>query len=699
MKHSGRTGSGVRVPVRRQTKPRSERELYRRTSRLDARCPFSGSFENLLGMVVTLLLATVPCVGQQPDLSTLSIEELANIQVTSASKRAESLSGAPAAIYVLTGEEIRRGGFITLPEALRMVPGLYVGRTDSHIWQISTRGFSDLNNNKILVLVDGRSVYTPQFGSVFWDVLDMPLEDIERVEVIRGPGGTLWGANAVNGVINIVTKRAAETQGFMFSGSASPEAGYASTIQYGGRIGSTVTYRIFGRASYWEPLQAASDINLPDYLSLPQAGTRVDWAASRNDNFSIDAGTFDGRVGSTVFNTRIPATFLIKSSHVLAQWKHSISDRSSTDTLAYCDWYARYGTPAEMPNTCDLEFQHSYAFNQRHSLIWGGSFFSTGDDLSADPASFVPERRRNNVVSAFAQYELAIVPDRLRVIGGAKIEHNGYTGFEYQPQVRAVWTPSQSHTFWISFSRTVRIPARNESNLQLSVPAGTANGLPVILNIAGDPNLLSERVKAFEVGYRVQVVHSLSLDTTLFYNNYRNLIGRSQPVPEFFPNRILLDTQFANAKNARETNGGGLSLRWRPIDRWTVSPGVTEIRGSAQALPANPKHLINLQSRLDLARRIEFDSGFYHYSSVPLGAASPANVAQGVPAFSRVDVGMCWHLNPRWPFAVRGQNLQSEAHRETRDTVFGNQAGDVPRSVVFQLGWNSNTERSGGNSQ
>ena len=420
MKHSGLSGSGVRVPVRRQAKPRSERELYRRTSRLDARCPFSGSFENLLGMLVTLLLATVPCVGQQPDLSTLSIEELANIQVTSASKRAESLSGAPAAIYVLTGEEIRRGGFITLPEALRMVPGLYVGRTDSHTWQISTRGFSDLNNNKMLVLVDGRSVYTPQFGSVFWDVLDMPLENIERVEVIRGPGGTLWGANAVNGVINIVTKRAAETQGFMFSGSASPEAGYASTIQYGGRIGSTVTYRIFGRASYWEPLQAASDINLPDYLSLPQAGTRVDWAASRNDNFSIDAGTFDGRFGSTVFNTRIPATFLIKSSHVLARWKHSISDRSSTDTLAYCDWYARYGTPAEMRNTCDLEFQHSYAFNQRHSLIWGGSFFSTGDDLSADPASFVPERRRNNVVSAFGQYELAVVPDRLRVIGGGQ---------------------------------------------------------------------------------------------------------------------------------------------------------------------------------------------------------------------------------------------------------------------------------------
>ncbi len=206
-------------------------------------------------------------------------------------------------------------------------------------------------------------------------------------------------------------------------------------------------------------------------------------------------------------------------------------------------------------------------------------------------------------------------------------------------------------------------------------------------------------MKAFEIGYRVQVVHSLSLDTTLFYNNYRNLIGRSQPVPEFFPNRIQLDTQFVNAKNARETNGGELSLRWRPVDRWIVSTGVTEIRGSSQALPANPKHLVNLQSRLDLLRRIELDSGVYHYSSVPLGAASPANVAQDVPAFNRVDVGMCWHLNPRWSFAVRGQNLQSEAHRETRDTVFGNQAGEVPRSVIFQFAWQSNAESFGGKSQ
>ena len=524
MKHSGLSGGAA---IHDQAQNRDKRGLNRRAKHMDVTRLFSATCENFLLILVTLLVVSVRCVAQQTDLSTLSIEELANIQVTSASKKAESLSRAPAAIYVLTGEDIRRGGFTTLPEALRMVPGLYVARTDSHIWQISTRGFSDLNNNKMLVLVDGRTVYTPQFGSVFWDVLDIPLENIDRVEVIRGPGGTLWGANAVNGVINIVTKQAAKTQGFLFSSSASPEAGYASTVQYGGQIGSNVNYRVFGRASYWEPLRNASGIDLPDHFGLPQAGTRVDWAASRNDELSIDAGTLDGRIGSTPFQARIPATFLVKASHVLARWKHSISDRSSTDTLAYCDWYARYGTPAEMRNTCDLEFQHSYAFNQRHSLIWGGSFFSTGDDLSADPASFVPERRRNNVVSAFGQYELAVVPDRLRVIGGAKIEHNGYTGFEYQPQVRAVWTPSQSHTFWASFSRTVRIPARNESNLQLSVPARTANGLPVILNIAGDPNLLSERVKAFEIGYRVQVVHSLSLDTTLFYNNYRNLIGRS----------------------------------------------------------------------------------------------------------------------------------------------------------------------------
>ncbi len=643
---------------------------------------------------LALLLLQVTCSGQQPDYAQLDIEDLANIQVSSASKKAESLSGAPAAIFVLTGEDIQRGGFTTLPEALRMVPGLYVARTDSHIWQISARGFSDLDNNKLLVLVDGRSVYTPEIGSVFWDVLDIPLENIDRVEVIRGPGGTLWGANAVNGVINIVTKRSDQAQGTMVSTSGDLGEGYTSTVRYGGQIGSGVSYYLFGRASYWEPLQSPSGGDLPDHLGMPQAGARLDWNVSDKDTISLEGGAFDARFGSTRSQTTIPVTNLLKGNDVVIHWKHSISDRSSTETTSYCDWYARFGAPGEMRNTCDLEFQHSHAFNDRHSLIWGGSFFSTGDDLSPDAAPYSPERRRNNVVSGFAQYEVVIVPNRLRVLGGSKVEHNGYTGVEYQPQVRAVWTPNRSHAVWASASRGVRIPSRNNSDLRLLAPAGAANGIPVFLAVTGNPNLESERLKAYELGYRYQPHPVLSFDLATYYNDYRDLIVTRQAVPEFLPDRIILHTPFINGP-AAQSHGAELSAKWRPWSRLSISTGITELRGSRDAIQASPQHIFNVQSRVDLPHRVELDAALYHYGEVPPGSASPTAPLQAIPTLNRVDLGTAWHVKPQWTLAVWGRNLQSDRHRETRDTVFLDQAGDVPRSVVFKLLWQSKPESAG----
>jgi iron complex outermembrane receptor protein len=630
----------------------------------------------------------------QKDLADLSMEDLSNIQVTSASKKPEKLSEAPAAIYVLTGEDMRRSGFTNLPDALRVVPGLYVAQTNSHTWQISTRGFSDLNNNKMLVLVDGRSMYTPEFGSVFWDVLDLPLEDIDRVEIIRGPGGTLWGANAVNGVINIVTKNANETQGTMVSSSADPEEGYTTTVQYGGRIGSSLSYRIYGRASYGEPLHAPTGGDLPDHIGMPQAGVRVDWIASANDVLTLEAGAFDGRFRSTQLrDSTIAVTELLKGNHVVLHWKHTISDRSTTETLAYCDWYARFGAPGEMRNTCNLEFQHSYQFNRRHSLIWGGSFFTTGDDLTPDAASYSPERRRNNVVSGFAQYEVIVIPDRLRILAGSKLDHNGYTGVEYQPQIRAIWTPNKVHTGWASISRAVRAPARNTSDLQLFLPVGQSNGLPVFFDIRGDPNLEAEKLKAYEIGYRYQPKQTLSFDLALYYNDYHSLITLQQPVMEILPSEIIFHQRFINGP-AAETHGSELSTKWRPFSRWVLSAGITELRGSVDAVQASPHHIFNLQSHVDLPHKFEFDSALYGYGAVPLGGTPPQPI-QSVPAYQRVDVGLAWHPGPEWTFAVGGRNLQAERHRETRDTAFGNQAGEVARAVVFRLMWQSKPEKTG----
>jgi iron complex outermembrane recepter protein len=642
---------------------------------------------------VVFLLLSISGFAQQQDLTQLSLEDLSNLQVTSASKKIESLSGAPAAIFVLTGEDIRRGGFTTLPDALRMVPGLYVVQTNPHSWQVSARGFSDLNNNKMLVLVDGRSVYTPVHGGVYWDALDMPLQNIERIEVIRGPGGTLWGANAVNGVINIVSKSPEQTPGWALSTSADLDVGSTATVQYGGQAGHNVSYRVFGKSSYWEPFNSPSGIELPNNFNLSQAGGRADWAASGKDTISVEGGTYDGRFRSTLLFTPIRTTDLLKGNDLLVNWKHTISERSNIEVMSYCDWYARQGTAGEMRNRCDLEFQHSREFSKRHSLIWGGSFLSTGDKVTPDEIPVVPERRRNNVLSGFAQYEFVIVPDRLRILGGSKIEHNDYSGFENQPQVRAVWTPNPHHTVWSSASRAVRTPTRYESDLRLVQLAGVSNGVPFYLEVDGNPRLQSENVDAYEAGYRYQPKLGVSFDLALFYNDYGNLIATTPAAP-LSSNDPLLHSTFLNTAHA-QTHGAELSLRWKPLRHWELSPGVTELRGTPLAAQANPRHLFNVQSRVDLTRRLEFDSGLYYYSEVPLQAnLDNALPNQEVPAFTRVDVGLAWHATSQWTLAVWGRNLQSDKHVESLDSILLGPAGEVPRSVVFKLLWQSKSENA-----
>ena len=642
--------------------------------------------------ILPILLLVSACLAQTTDLTDLSIEDLANVKVTSVSKKAESLSGAPAAIFVLTGEDIRRGGFTTLPEALRTVPGLYVVQINPHQWQVSARGFGDLNNNKMLVLVDGRSVYTPEYGGVYWDVLDVPLEDIDRVEVIRGPGGTLWGANAMNGVINIVMKRSQQTQGAVVSTSADLDQGYTALVQYGGQIGQSLSYRIFTKSSYWEPYNSSSGEELPNNFNMSQAGFRADWTPSSRNSVSLETETYDGRFRNTEIFSAARTTDLLKGSDVLIRWKHTISSRSNTDLLAYCDWYTRTGVPAEMRNTCNVEFQHNYSFTSRQSLIWGGSFLSTGDDLTQDPATYTPEKRRNRVVGGFAQYDVAIVPDRFRLLAGTKLEHNDYTGFEYQPQVRAVWTPNKIYTLWASVSRAIRSPVRNESNLQLLIPSGISNGELVFVDITGNPNLKSEHLRAYELGYRYQPNQALSFRAAAYYNDYSNLIVTANPTSQFTPTELLLKTPYIN-DGAAQTHGIELTVSWNPFKRWTLSTGVTELRGSPRAAESTPRHLFNVQSRFNLPHNMALNSGLYHYGALPIQATlATGSPAMGIPAFNRVDVGLSWQATSQWSLAVWGRNLQSSAHVESLATAFDGLGAEIPRSVSFKITWQQKGE-------
>jgi iron complex outermembrane receptor protein len=628
------------------------------------------------------------------DLTSISLEYLMNIQVTSASKKAESLSAAPAAIFVITGEDIRRGGFSSVPEALRTVPGLYVVQQSSHVWLVTARGFSNEFNDKMLVLIDGRLVYSPTFGGVYWDVQDPPLEDIERIEVIRGPGGTLWGANAMNGVINIITKESAKTQGPLVASSAGVNEGYAGRVRYGGKIGESFAYRIYGTSNDWLPTADATGKLNYDAWSITQGAMRFDWAASQKDTVTFDGQGYSGRIRDVeaIFTPtsavliQVDANGVVKGGHLLGQWKHSFKDRSNMDLLGYCDRTDRFSAAnSEYRNTCDVEVQHRYSFTPRHTVTWGGSILTTGDTwIETFTTTIVPPYRRDTTYSAFLQYDVVLAPDQVRLIAGSKFEHNPYTGFEYQPQVRAVWTPYKQHTVWAAVSRAVRTPNRIDvgilDRIQQINPSPPP---PEFVLYSGNPGVKSEALKAFEVGYRYEWKQNFLLDATAFYNSYDRLEGLGPPgapVVNLSPFFIDVPVQVIN-EDGGQTHGLEIFMKYTPVRRWTVSTGITELRGASPArtgFPAianNPKHEVNVQSKLDLTQFVNFDASYFYNNAI----------TQQLPSLNRVDVGLSTKPIRGFTFSVWGRNLQQGRHQEAIPQSF--LGGEIRRSVVFKVIW------------
>jgi iron complex outermembrane recepter protein len=652
--------------------------------------------------VVAVLLAAVLAAPsawprqQSDDLTSESLEALMNIQVTSASKKAENLSNAAAAIFVITGEDIRRGGFSSIPDALRLVPGLHVAQQNAHVWVVAARGFSSVFDRDMLVLVDGRLVYTPLFGGVWWDVQDPPLEDIDRIEVIRGPGGTLWGADAVNGVINIITKKAENTQGPMVSTSAGVNEGYEARVRYGGTLGSNLAYRIYGTSNDWFPTVNAVGAPNYDAWSFSQGGMRLDWKISPKDTLAFDGQGYSGRTRDAidVFSPTAPpapleASAVVKGGHVLGRWTHNFSDRSSTDVLGYCDWTGRNTEGfVESRNTCDIEFQHNYSFAARQSLIWGGEVLTTRATEQDDfTTSFMPLSDRETTSSTFLQYEIDPLPDKLRVIAGSKFEHNSYTGFQYQPQIRAVWTPRKSQNVWVAISRVVRDPNTAERSLVAPI-SEPSTAPPTFLVLIGNPDVHSEVEHAFEVGYRYTWKDKFSLDGAIYYNDFIGLIGNSPGAPVIHPSPFYISIPLTfNNLGPGQTHGLELYLKYTPIKKWTISTGITQLRGNSVSNlivpPAtnDPRQQVNVQSRLDLTRHVNFDAAYYYSDAIP-----PA-----LPPLNRVDVGVSTKSIRGFTFSVWGRNLQAARHPE--ETTFILPAGEIRRSVVFKLIWEPNAEQ------
>jgi iron complex outermembrane receptor protein len=633
-------------------------------------------------------------------LTQVSLEQLGQIEVTTASKRPVKVSRTPAAIYVVTQEDIRRSGATSIPEALRLVPGVEVARIDSNTWSLGVRGFGNVLSRSVLVLIDGRSVYTPLFAGVYWQVQDTLIEDIERIEVIRGPGGTIWGANAVNGVINIITKNAKDTHGTLVStGAGNLDQGFAH-FRYGAGNDKGFSYRLYGKAFVRGP-EFHQDGHLFDDWRMGQTGFRADWDLRQRDTLTFQGDLYNGDAGqrlainsySPPFVTNVEQNVELGGGNLLGRWKRLLAAGSDIEVQTYYDRTNRKQADfAESRDTFDIDFIHHLVLPWRQDFLWGlGARLSSGNASQDDPTVvFTPGHFTDKLYSSFVQDEIAIARDRLWLTIGSKFLHNSYSGFEVEPGARILWTPNQRQTVWAAVTRAVRTPSRVEEDLQLTIPAAP-NPL-TFYRVVGDRGFSSENLVGYEAGYRSLVKPRFYVDVAAFYNNYDRLLSLEPGVPfaetSPAPPHTVVPLFFRNGLLGK-TSGFEIGPDWTPISWWRLRGSYSYLymdlkkhSGSLDTTTASsiegssPHHQIVIQSSVDLPKKLEFDQTFRYVSALP---------AQRVGGYATGDVRFSWRAIRSLEFSVVGQNLFQPHHPET--------AGDpgplvgIQRSVYAKITW------------
>ena len=637
-------------------------------------------------------------------LKKLSVEELVDIDVTSVSKYPEKFSEAAAAVGVLTSEDIERSGVTDIPDALRLVPGLDVAQVDSHTWAISSRGFNDIFANKLLVLIDGRTVYTPLFSGVFWEVQDTLLADIDRIEVVRGPGATLWGANAVNGVINIITKSARDTQGFLVSTGGGTELRDFANIRYGVKIDDDTFARVYVKYFDRDSSVLPNGTDAHDAWDMLQAGFRLDSEPSKENSFTFQGDIYTGNqdevyaVPTTTFPFAgtILSTDRVSGGNVLGRWTHTFAPDSQLTLQAYYDRTERESPIfGEKRDTGDIDLQDRFTWGDRQKIIWGVGFRVTHADIKNSlNVSLFPSDRTLTLYSAFVQDEIAIVPELLRLTVGSKFEHNDFTGFEIQPSARALWTPGHAQTIWGSISRAVRTPSEAESDIRLN-PAPPVPIPPGLLTIHGNPNMDSETLIAYELGYRVQPINQLKLDLTGFYNDYDDLRTLEPLVPGPVSPTIVENKLFG------ETYGVELSATAQVTRQWRVQGSYSYFdarlhRESSSRDPStdridegsSPHNQFFIRSMFDLGWNIQFDSTLRYVDVLPtIFDRTGRVVSPKIPSYLTLDLRLAWSPRKDLEFAVVGRNLLDNHHPEFAPTFIGTQGTEVERSVYGMVVW------------
>jgi len=629
----------------------------------------------------------------------LSLDALGELEVVTASKTPETLWQTSAAISVITEEDIRRSGATSLPELLRLVPGVSVARIDSDHWAVGVRGFGDSFSKSLLVLIDGRSIYTPLFAGVYWGIHDVLLQDIDRIEVIRGPGGTIWGSNAVNGVINILTKPASQTRGLAVSAGAGNINRGIAEVRVGRGNGKGLDYRFSAKAFRREPLHHSDGASW-DKWWLGQVGFRSDWEGSNGSGFTVQGDVYRGsngqRVNISAFSppsqTIVDDPLKVSGGNVIATWKRAAGRTGNLQFKAYYDRTNLDGPHfAEARDTVDVDFVHSSAMARRHQLSLGaGARWSPGRFTQTIPTlDFTPHNQTASLLSAFAQDEIALVPNRLTATVGAKLERNHYTGAEVQPTLRMRWTPGEQQTFWGSVTRAVRTPSRIESDIKLS---SFALATPLVfVEIAGNPEIQAESLVAYELGYRRLVASRFHVDVAIYHNEYDKLVSnRLVIVPP--PPHITFKFPFVNGIEAA-SDGGEIAIDWSAAPWWrlggayahvivnaTNKPDDVDVNAANRYEGATPAHRMHVQSSMNLPGDIQLDQT-YRYAG--------ALRSLGIKAYHTGDVRVAWRASPAVEVSLAGRDLFSPRHFEFPHSP-GPNVG-MRRSVYVAIAWSSDS--------
>ncbi|HXB57063.1 MAG TPA: TonB-dependent receptor [Vicinamibacteria bacterium] len=641
--------------------------------------------------LVFLASTTSLLADNQRDLTSISLEELAQTRVTSVSKEEEPLFQTPAAVYVITAEDIRRSGATSIPEALRLAPGVEVARINSNQWAVGIRGFTSRLSRSELALMDGRSLYTPLFAGTYWEVQDTVLDDIERIEVVRGPGGTLWGANAVNGIVNIITKNSRDTQGgLVYGGGGNQERGFVGA-RYGGTVGDTGSYRVYGKYFDREPGYHASGDDF-DGWHMAQSGFRSDWKLPSSDRLTVQGDIYNGRAGertaltsfSPPYQRTVDTPAELSGGNLLARWDHSLLGSSLAVTSYYDRTRRLEPTFHETRDTFNIDIQDQFGL-ARQKVVWGlGYRFSSGRGQGADTIAFVPPDRTDHIFSLFVQDEIALVKDRLTLSLGTKLERNEYTGFELQPSGRLLWSPGSRQAIWAAITRAVRTPSRIERDLSLT--ASFSPTLPVFAQISGNDSFTSESVVAYEAGYRVRPTDRLSLDLALFYNRYSDLLSIESGTPIPAPGRQILPFRFANMLGGH-ASGLELSSLAQLTRSWTMAAEYSYLSMSLMAQPgstdltsvptdeASPRHIARIRSSWRLPAGLDADVSLRWVDAIR---------SQKTPAYSALDARLAWPVVAKLELAVVGQNLLRDHHLEFGS---GPTAVEIPRSIYGEARW------------